>query len=165
SLLPPSRTTGAVRDIFASYPDTCCLADHNELPTSLPAMIVPPWPKTGARFDLPSVPLDQTAMVVFTSGSTGRPQPHAKSWKSLAAAARSLAGRLGITAGSHRAIVGTVPPQHMYGFETTVMLPLQSGMAVHPGRPLLPADIAAALGALPPARWLAPAPIAAPDRS
>src|SRR6185436_15871390 len=36
SLLPPSRAAGVVREIFASYPDVCCLADHNELPAGLP---------------------------------------------------------------------------------------------------------------------------------
>ena len=68
-----------------------------------------------------------------------------KSWRSLVAAAHALACRLGITAGKNFAILGTVPPQHICGLETTIMLPLQSGMAIHSARPLLPADIAAAL--------------------
>jgi len=32
SVTPPSRASGVVREVFASWPDTCCLADHNELP-------------------------------------------------------------------------------------------------------------------------------------
>jgi acyl-coenzyme A synthetase/AMP-(fatty) acid ligase len=47
----------------------------------------------------------------------------------------------------------------MYGLETTVMLPLQNGIAVHSARPLLPADIAIALAELPAARWLATTPL------
>lgn len=160
SLLPPGRAAGVVREIFASHPDTCCLADHNELPAGLPAMIVPPWPAaTAASLAMPSIPADQMAIIVFTSGSTGRPQPHVKSWRSLVKAARGLTRRLGITAGNNCAMLGTVPPQHMYGLETTIMLPLQNGMAIHSARPLLPADIAAALSELPPARWLATTPI------
>ena len=160
SLLPPSRAAGAVREIFASHPDTCCVADHNELPAGLPAMMVPPWPTAAPRAaELPSIPVEQTAMIVFTSGSTGRPQPHVKSWRSLVTGARALARRLAITAEERVTIAGTVPPQHMYGLETTIMLPLQSGMAVHSGRPLLPADIAAALDTMQPARWLATTPI------
>ena len=57
---------GVVREIFASHPDICCLADHNELPAGLPAMIVPPWPAAGGRVDMPSIPADQMAMIVFT---------------------------------------------------------------------------------------------------
>ncbi len=160
NLLPPSRAAGVVREIFASYPDTCCLADHNELPAGLPAMIVPPWPAGDPHScEMPLIRGEQLAMVVFTSGSTGRSQPHAKTWNSLVTAARGLAHRLGIAAGGNWAILGTVPPQHMYGLETTIMLPLQSGMAIHPGRPLLPADVGAALSAIPPARWLATTPI------
>ena len=160
NLLPPSRAGGVIREIFAGYPDTCCLADHNELPAGLPAMIVPPWPAgpAGSR-DIPCVAADHAALIVFTSGSTGRPQPHAKSWRSLVVAARGLARRLGIRAEQRVSMLGTVPPQHMYGLETTVMLPLQNGIAVHSARPLLPADIAVALAELPEARWLATTPL------
>jgi acyl-coenzyme A synthetase/AMP-(fatty) acid ligase len=160
NLLPPSRAAGVIREIFASHPDTCCLADHNELPAGLPAMIVPPWPPAaGAGFDVPRIASDQVAIIVFTSGTTGRPQPHAKSWRSLVAGARGLARRLGISGGQRAAMLGTVPSQHMYGLETTVMLPLQSGMAVHSARPLLPADVAAALAGMPAPRWLATTPL------
>ena len=104
NLLPPSRAAGVIREIFASHPDTCCLADHNELPAGLPAMIVPPWPPAaGAGFDVPRIATDQVAIIVFTSGSTGRPQPHAKSWRSLVAGARGLARRLGISGGQRAA--------------------------------------------------------------
>jgi acyl-coenzyme A synthetase/AMP-(fatty) acid ligase len=47
----------------------------------------------------------------------------------------------------------------MYGLETTVMLPLQNGIAVDSGRPLLPADVAAALAELPASRWLVTTPL------
>ena len=158
SLLPPSRAAGVVRELVANDPDGCCLADHDDLPAGLPALMMPPWPQGAvAPHRMPLIPGDLTAVVLFTSGSTGRPRPHAKSWRSLASAARSLAGRLQIASGC--AVLGTVPPQHMYGLETTVMLPLQSGMGLHPARPLLPADIAAALAEMPPGRWLATTPL------
>jgi acyl-coenzyme A synthetase/AMP-(fatty) acid ligase len=38
------------------------------------------------------------------------------------------------------------------------MLPMQNGVPVHPGRPLLPSDIAAALAAVPGERWLVTTP-------
>ena len=45
------------------------------------------------------------------------------------------------------AILGTVAPQHMFGFETTILLPLQSGTPLLPQRPALPADLRDALDA------------------
>jgi acyl-coenzyme A synthetase/AMP-(fatty) acid ligase len=56
---------------------------------------------------------------------------------------RGEAARLGI--GPGHAILGTVPPQHMYGFESTVLLPLLSGAAMTAERLYLPADIDAAI--------------------
>ena len=43
------------------------------------------------------------------------------------------------------AILGTVPPQHMFGFETTVMLALQSGTPLLDARPVYPADLSHAM--------------------
>lgn len=157
SLLPPSRAAGAMRDIHAVYPEAYCLADHNDLPAGLPALMIPAWREGPEARSIPEVPAEQIALTAFTSGSTGKPQPHAKTWGSLVTAARALARRLEVgPAGC--AILGTIPPQHMYGIETTIMLPLQAGVSVHAARPLLPADIAQALAELPGARWLATTP-------
>jgi acyl-coenzyme A synthetase/AMP-(fatty) acid ligase len=46
----------------------------------------------------------------------------------------------------------------MWGLETTVMLPLQSGCAVDSSCPLLPAEIGAALALIPGRRWLVATP-------
>src|SRR4029450_11457983 len=62
-------------------------------------------------------------------------------------------------AGTIPAIVATVPPQHMYGMELSILLPLIGGRAVHAGRPLFPADIALALGELPAPRVLVSTPL------
>jgi acyl-coenzyme A synthetase/AMP-(fatty) acid ligase len=82
-----------------------------------------------------------------------------KTWKSLVVGAESLGRQLGMHMGPPRAVVGTVPPQHMYGLETTVLLPLQWGCMVHTGRPVLPADLRAAVASLPVPRWLVTTPL------
>jgi acyl-coenzyme A synthetase/AMP-(fatty) acid ligase len=56
-------------------------------------------------------------------------------------------------------LLATVPPQHTYGMEFSVLLPLSGGMAVHSGRPLFPADIALALEELPAPRVLVSTPV------
>jgi acyl-coenzyme A synthetase/AMP-(fatty) acid ligase len=159
SLLPPSGAAGALRDLQAAHPDSYCISDQAELPEGLPAILVPPWRPAAGAFDIPAIPASHVAYTAFTSGSTGRPRPHSRTWGSLVAAGRLLQAGLGIAAAGHASILGTVPPQHVYGFETTVMLPLQSGAALHSGRPLLPADIAAALQEISAPRWLATTPV------
>src|SRR5690606_26720002 len=56
-------------------------------------------------------------------------------------------------------IVATVPPQHSYGFESSVLLALLCGAAFDAGRPFYPADIADALARLPPPRALVTTPV------
>jgi acyl-coenzyme A synthetase/AMP-(fatty) acid ligase len=56
-------------------------------------------------------------------------------------------------------IVATVPAQHMYGMETSVLLPLLGGFSVHAGRPLFPADVAQALAEVMPPRILVTTPV------
>jgi acyl-coenzyme A synthetase/AMP-(fatty) acid ligase len=110
------------------------------------------------------VPATQLAEIAFTSGSTGRPTSHGRRWGHFLTSTRLTAARIRecLTAryGSARPwIVATVPPQHMYGTETSILLPLLADMAVHSARPLLPADVAAALAELPEPRILVTAPV------
>ena len=56
------------------------------------------------------------------------------------------------------AVLGTVPPQHSYGLESTVLMAMQGGLALHAGRPFFPADIRAELRALPRPRCLVTTP-------
>jgi acyl-coenzyme A synthetase/AMP-(fatty) acid ligase len=56
-------------------------------------------------------------------------------------------------------LVATVPPQHMYGMEMSVLMPLLSEVSVHAGRPFFPADVAAALASMPEPRVLVTTPV------
>ncbi|MEO5695102.1 MAG: AMP-binding protein, partial [Usitatibacter sp.] len=60
---------------------------------------------------------------------------------------RAEAKRFGI--GPGHAVIGTVPSQHMYGFESTVLLPIICGAALTSERPYYPADIDAAITRVP----------------
>jgi acyl-coenzyme A synthetase/AMP-(fatty) acid ligase len=143
TLLPPSRAPEAVNDSCAGR-DAYRLTDEEVLQLGEPRNRQPIL-----------IEADHVAAIVFTSGSTGRPVGHAKSWGSLVAGARALGTRLG-SAGS---VVGTIPPQHMFGLETTVMLPWQNGLAVHSGQPLLPVDLGEAAALLPAPCWLMTSPL------
>ncbi len=113
-----------------------------------------------ADLDLPG---DTCVLIGHTSGSTGEPTAHRKTWGSLReTAARSEAVlRAALPAALRDAqpsIVATVPPQHMYGMELTVLLPLFARIAVHAARPLLAPAVIAALDEVPHPRILVSTP-------
>jgi acyl-coenzyme A synthetase/AMP-(fatty) acid ligase len=108
---------------------------------------------------VPDIPADRTLAWVFTSGSTGLPVPHRKVWGQMVRNVRAASAVLLLPAGGGPQVVGTVPPQHMYGFESTVLLPLLAGGAMCAGHPFYPADICAALEQLPRPRLLVTTPV------
>ena len=61
-------------------------------------------------------------------------------------------------AGGERTLVATVPPQHMYGFESSVLIALHGGAAFDAERPFYPADVVAALARTPAPRMLVTTP-------
>jgi acyl-coenzyme A synthetase/AMP-(fatty) acid ligase len=108
---------------------------------------------------VPHIDAQSVAAYVFTSGSTGTPIPHRKHWGRLVSCVRAGARRLPPLGQAACSLLGTVPPQHMYGFESTVLLPMQSGSALIAERPFFPADIAAVLERLPTPRVLFSTPV------
>jgi len=160
SLLPPNHTPDLIGQLRRCYPDVYCLSDdanqHRPLETVLyPALSGPDL----AVPSVPHIPAEQIAAIVFTSGSTGQPVPSPKSWGGLVRSAVAELDRLGMQAYPGMAVLGTVPPQHMYGLESSVLMAMQGGLALHAGRPFFPADILAELAALPRPRCLVTTPI------
>jgi len=89
---------------------------------------------------------EQVVVIVFTSGSTGIPNANPKTWRQLTESAIRVKERFGINDIQQHTVIATVPPQHMYGFETTIVFPLIIGVAIHSGRPFFPSDIQQAIG-------------------
>ncbi len=164
SLLPSTHTPEVIRQLTEFAPDVFCLTDDALCRIELPRML---FPDRGARevrvekgpWPAPQIDGERLAAYVFTSGSTGTPLPHGKTWGRLADCVRFEAERLGLLDGRSHAIVGTVPPQHMYGFESTVLLALQSGNAFSSGRPFYPADVCSELVSVPRPRMLVSTPV------
>lgn len=158
SLLPSTHTPETVRQLTAFAPDTFCLTDTLPCDIDLPQCHYPELAPADHHGEIPLIAADQLVAYVFTSGSTGSPVPHRKTWGALVRNVAAEADRLDLHASDPFTLVGTVPPQHMYGFESTVLLALQAGGAMWAGRPFYPADIAAALAALPRRRVLVSTP-------
>lgn len=157
SLLPPSLTPEMVRQVKNFALDVFCLTDQPQtidMPQLAWADAVGAAPSRAhlapaGGFAIAPIPASRTAAIVFTSGSTGSPVAHRKSWGSLVQSVRAEAGHLGLLDGRRHSIVATVAPQHMYGFESSVLIALQSGGAMIAAHPFYPADICAELAAAP----------------
>lgn len=142
NLLPPGRQRATLHHIAADYPSCYCLTDRAidcDI-TCIDIRTLLAEKKSSATMDLPLIPAQQLAAIAFTSGSTGKPSANKKYWGTLAGTARLLAHRL--TAQLNRpTIVATVPSQHMYGLEMTVMMALQGECSLQRDKPFYPADI------------------------
>lgn len=159
SLLPPNFTPDFVARLSSAYRGLYCLSDGDSEFPGVETIAFPELPPSDGETSVPRIPAAQCAALVFTSGSTGNPVPHKKSWGGLRADGIAEAGRLGIPANSGLAVLGTVPPQHMYGLESTVLFPMHSGQTLVAGKPFYPADICAQLAVLPSPRCLVTTPV------
>jgi len=155
SLLPSTHTPEVVRQLAKFAPDAFCLTDDAGCGIELPRL------EYAACFSGRQLhpAIAYRVPIVFTSGSTGTPLPYKKTWGRLVRCVRDGAPRLGLLDGRAHTLIGTVPAQHMYGFESTVLLALQSGNAFTAERPFYPADICAAIAAATRPRALVSTPI------
>jgi acyl-coenzyme A synthetase/AMP-(fatty) acid ligase len=160
SLLPSTHTPETVRQIKIFAPDVFCLTDSDMCMVDLPQLRYPAMGIDPAgAVTIPQIDDNQRIAVVFTSGSTCTPQPHPKTWGALVSSVQAEAARLGVLHDSRCTLVGTVPPQHMYGLESTVLMAWCSGNALSHTQPLYPADICQALAAVPTPRMLVSSPL------
>lgn len=151
NLLPQSRAEGAIHAVTEQRPGCGRIDDHavrDALETSDGDDAGPP----------PALPGDRLAAIVFTSGTTGPPRPNPKRWRDLLTGTRLAEQRL-FDSEQRMNIVATVPPQHMYGLETSVLTVLLGGDAAHNGRPFLPWELRDALHSVPAPRVLVTTPL------
>lgn len=133
-LMPASRAEKEIQTLEEDYPDTHQI--HDALIEKLLAE------KTESTFDFPNeIYAAQLVAIVFTSGSTGKPTANLKHWGTLVDSAQRVATQLSFNIPTQHTIVATVPPQHMYGFETTIIFPLVTGVCVHNSKPFYPDDL------------------------
>jgi acyl-coenzyme A synthetase/AMP-(fatty) acid ligase len=160
TLLPSSRAPSVVDEVRARYPDSYCIGEQAlaetpphywRLPDTLPRR----------EGETPLIDDDSLVAIGFTSGSTGCPRPNPKTWRNFRTSTAQNVAALGDLwpVGTVPRIVATVPPQHMYGMEMSVLMPLLGGAAVHVDRPFFPGDVARALQQAPAPRVLVTTPV------
>lgn len=152
TLLPPSRRETVLAPLRETYPNATCVDDA----------CVNEWLNLStadtAVERVPHIPSDRCVAMVFTSGSTGLPRPHLKHWGDLWTGSHSMHRRF-FQQIDKANVVATVPPQHMYGLETSILPALHVGLAADSRCPLLPGDVAGALARVPEPRVLVTTPI------
>ena len=165
-VLPPSGGHADLAGVLKSTPHPVIVADPsqaiNQTWRSSAECLICPAVGTASKSsdaDLAWQPdWDRTAILLYTSGSTRAPEPQPKTLLQLATGAQVLGEALsrrnvgGLSAVQR--IVCSVPPQHMFGFEASVMLSLMHAIPVHEGRPLLPADVQQAFADSPATAWI-----------
>lgn len=147
SLLPPNRQHNTVNEIQADFTDSVCISDKAEEHREVEALSLQDFlrsPSAGTNFDIPSIPAKHWAAIAFTSGSTGKPTPIKKAWQTLVGTGKKIAARFNYASLSPT-VLATVPSQHMYGMETTVMLCLHGHCVMSTAQPFYPEDIASSI--------------------
>ncbi len=108
---------------------------------------------------IPEVDLEHLAAIAFTSGSTGTPKPNLKYWKTFTDSTYDNARQMLPSVSELSYCLATVPGQHMWGLETSVLIPLISNVCVYDTKPLFPQDVASQLNSMPEPRTLVSTPV------
>jgi acyl-coenzyme A synthetase/AMP-(fatty) acid ligase len=147
-VLPYSLSRRALSDIQAMLPFERALTDRPDL---LPPGILPlvPSPSRTAFFPLtlkrsPDAPF----LRFFTGGTTGSPKCWSKSAANLFGEALYQARRWRVS--NRDTLLATAPPNHIYGFLFSVLLPLVTGARVAFKTPSFPQEIRQELSCLSP---------------
>jgi acyl-coenzyme A synthetase/AMP-(fatty) acid ligase len=161
SLLPSTRTADTLGKLQARISDLFVLTDSSG-DSGLPCLIYPTAGNAGEAVGplrMPMIESNRVVAQVFTSGSTGEPMPHAKTWGNLIHCIQNEAAALGLAKIPGLTLVGTVPAQHMYGFESTLLLAFHGNVTMSAAHPFYPADIVAELASVPAPRLLVSTPV------
>jgi acyl-CoA synthetase (AMP-forming)/AMP-acid ligase II len=171
SVLPNNLVAHTVADLRSRFASLYQLTDGDErriegLPQvrigghgSGHASVTPSGADGATGLTIPAFPADRVVACLFTSGSTGQPVAHPRTWGAIVHSARAEAAALDMDGTVCWALLGTVPPQHSYGFESSVHLALQGGSLLAAEHPFYPVDVLDLLARLPAPRLLVTTPV------
>jgi len=143
NLLPSNRHTATQAQLAGRFGPAYVICDA-ELPiadTLESIRIRAELDETRTRSELAPIDRQQLAAISFTSGSTGEARANLKTWGALCDG--TAINRRFMLDDPQMAcdLLATVPGQHMYGLELSVLMPLMADVCVHDGQPLFPVDV------------------------
>lgn len=139
TLMPANRQPHTLRQLRKIFRDSYVIGQNGDEPQV----------DSADDANVPDIDPDQLCAIAFTSGSTGVPKPNEKFWRTLAEGARGNTRLLLGDDHEHVNLVATVPPQHMWGLETSIMMPLFARIAISDTTPFYPQDIVDTVDSLP----------------
>lgn len=146
TLLPSNQAPKTIMHLLSSYQNSYCLSD---VKSDDGHTFLIDWDLlTSARTEFPRIDIHQPVSISFTSGSTGEPKAIVKTWAEFQCAAELAVAAVSLK-NQAVTLVSTVPPQHMYGLETSLFWVLFSDLTIHSSRPFYPEDIRLTLQSLP----------------
>ncbi len=146
TLLPPNNAPNSIKELTIEYPDSYLLGDEENTGHYHPYIMVSPQSPGStetSQIELKHLIIkpDHLAVIIFTSGSTGKAKANCKYWWQLGKATEQTLQRFQNSSQKTQSIVSTVPPQHMYGLETTILNPLLGKHILISGATFFPGDI------------------------
>mgnify|MGYP003938174547 CR=1 FL=1 len=168
TLLPQNRSPETLRRLAAEYDSSYILHHSQNVPAPEIANVdFSSWltisssndDKSTATVEIPEIEADFIAAVAFTSGSTGTPKPIIKPWRTLVVSTLMNGACMLPEPEKLTYQLATVPPQHMWGLETGVLIPLFWPVCVADNRPLFPQEVARSIDSLPEPRMLVSTPV------
>lgn len=109
--------------------------------------------------EIPLIDLNQLVAISFTSGSTGNAKPNEKTWNTFVASTKINSHYMLPESQDTIQVLATVPAQHMWGLETSVLMALFADVCVVDSKPLFPEDIKNILEKLPAPRMMVSTPV------
>ena len=160
NLLPPNKNSTTQQDLYQRYEKAYLLHDGQvELAPNLKqiSLVDIDVSEQGAGENV-EVELDHIALISFTSGSTGASKANIKTWRTLQQS--SLINSHHMLPNSEDTFyhLATVPGQHMWGLETSVIMALFANACLVDAKPLFPHDIMHLLNRMPEPRCLVSTP-------
>ncbi len=162
NLLPPNKNIVTQQQLLNDYQDCYIIHDGCDVAQDAHSINVTDLkvPQSGKlNAEVPAIPDELLACISFTSGSTGHSKPNLKYWRTLHQS----------TAINHTFMVNqtnetlyqlaTVPAQHMWGLETSILIPMFRNVCMSDAKPLFPQDIIDTLNGLPVPRMLVSTPV------
>ncbi len=142
-VLPYAFSRQAVEEVLETLPSSKLLTDR---PGDFPAgseVITPQMLRHDALLPDTFIDPDEPFLLLFTGGSTGKPKVWAKTPRNMLAEARHQSGKFAISPDD--IFLSTVPPQHIYGFLFSVLIPFVSSSRVLDGVYTFPEEIVRAM--------------------
>lgn len=163
NLLPASKNIATQKQLSEEYPGSYIIHDGCDVASSIISFDISNLQlsnaeKTSALL-IPEISEEHLACISFTSGSTGCSKPNLKYWRTLFRSTEINYKYMLPETDETLYQLATMPAQHMWGLETSILMPLFQNVCMSDAKPLFPQDIFDILKILPLPRLLVSTPV------